>query len=160
LAELKQLFWREAERNRVLPLLGSICVFFGILPPLPTVTRYAFAGDVQNVQKGLVPRIAGRSYAIEAELAVPEGGAEGVIVANAAFRVGWALRGDGRGPPPHSPPSPGAETKKQVAPEPVPTGAVSVKMLFDADEPKPGAGGNVTLWANGRQIGEGRLDKT
>ena len=33
-------------------------------------------------------------------------------------------------------------------------------MLFDADEPKPGAGGNVTLWANGRQIGEGRLDKT
>ena len=30
-------------------------------------------------------------------------------------------------------------------------------MLFEADEPKPGAGGNVTLWANDRQIGEGRL---
>ena len=59
LAELKELFWQEAERNRALPLLGSICVFFGILPPLPTVTRYTFAGDVQNVQKGLVPRIAG-----------------------------------------------------------------------------------------------------
>ncbi len=35
LAELKELFWAEAERNRALPLLGSICVFFGILPPLP-----------------------------------------------------------------------------------------------------------------------------
>ena len=34
LAELKELFWQEAERNRALPLLGSICVFFGILPPL------------------------------------------------------------------------------------------------------------------------------
>ncbi len=55
LAELKELFWQEAERNRALPLLGSICVFFGILPPLPTVTRYTFAGDVQNIQKGLVP---------------------------------------------------------------------------------------------------------
>ena len=39
LAELKELFWAEAERNRALPLLGSICVFFGILPPIPTVTR-------------------------------------------------------------------------------------------------------------------------
>ena len=96
LAELKELFWAEAERNRVLPLLGSICVFFGILPPLPTVTRYTFAGDVQNIQKGLVPRIAGRSYAIEAELVVPEGGAEGVILANADFIGGfglWAGRG-------------------------------------------------------------------
>ena len=33
-------------------------------------------------------------------------------------------------------------------------------MLFEADEPKPGSGGNVTLWANGEQIGEGRIDKT
>ena len=33
-------------------------------------------------------------------------------------------------------------------------------MLFEADETKPGSGGDVTLWANGEQIGEGRLDKT
>jgi arylsulfatase len=33
-------------------------------------------------------------------------------------------------------------------------------MLFEADEPKPGSGGKVTLWANDEQIGEGRLDKT
>ena len=29
LAELKELFWSEAERNRVLPLLGGMSVFFG-----------------------------------------------------------------------------------------------------------------------------------
>ncbi len=97
LAELKELFWVEAERNRVLPLLGCLSVFYGILPPLPTVTRQTFAGDVQNVQKGLVPRIAGRSYAIEAELTVPEGGAEGVLVANADFIGGWALWVDEQG---------------------------------------------------------------
>jgi arylsulfatase len=33
-------------------------------------------------------------------------------------------------------------------------------MLFEVDEPKPGSGGNVTLWANGEQIGEGRVEKT
>jgi len=160
LAELKQLFWQEAERNHVLPLLGSICVFFGMLPPLPTVTRFAFAGDVQNVQKGLVPRIAGRSYAIEAELTVPAGGAEGVIVANADFIGGWGLWVDADGLLNHTYSFLGVEKYRQTSTKPVPSGEVTVKMLFEADQPKPGAGGNVTLWANGEQIGEGRLDKT
>jgi len=32
--------------------------------------------------------------------------------------------------------------------------------LFEIDEPKPGAGGKVTLWANDRQIGEGTMPHT
>ncbi len=160
LAELKELFWHEAERNRALPLLGSIAVFYGILPPLPTVTRFTFAGDVQNIQKGLVPRIAGRSYAIEAELEVPEGGAEGVIVANADFIGGFSLWVDEKGLLNHTYSFLGVEAYKQVSETPIPTGDVSVKMLFEADEPKPGSGGNVTLWANGEQVGGGRIDKT
>jgi arylsulfatase len=160
LAELKELFWEEAERNRVLPILGSISVFFGILPPLPTVTRFEFAGDVQNVQKGLVPRVAGRSYAIEAELHVPQAGAEGVIVSFADFIGGYALWVDAKGLLNHSYSFLGVETYKQVSTEPLPSGDVKVEMLFEADEAKPGAGGNVTLWANGEQIGEGRLEKT
>jgi len=159
-AELKELFWQEAERNRVLPLLGSIAVFFGILPPLPTVTRFTFAGDVQNIQKGLVPRVAGRSYAIEAELEIPEGGAEGVILANADFIGGFGLWVDSEGKLNHTYSFLGVETYKQTSMRPLPAGEVSVKMLFETDEPKPGSGGNVTLWANGEQIGEGRLDKT
>jgi hypothetical protein len=71
LAELKELWWAEAERNRALPLLGGMSIFFGLLPPLPTITWYTFAGDVPNVQRGMVPRVDGRSYAIEAELEVP-----------------------------------------------------------------------------------------
>ena len=160
LAELKELFWQEAERNRVLPLLGSICVFFGILPPLPTVTRYTFAGDVQNIQKGLVPRIAGRSYAIEAELEIPEGGAEGVILANADFIGGFGLWVDEEGKLNHTYSFLGVESYRQTSTKPLPAGDVTVKMLFEADEPKPGSGGNVTLWANGEQIGEGRVEKT
>ena len=30
-------------------------------------------------------------------------------------------------------------------------------MLFEIDEPKPGTGGKVTLWANDKQIGEGTM---
>jgi arylsulfatase len=160
LAELEALFWEEAERNRVLPLLGCIAVFFGIVPPLPTTTRHTFAGDVQNVQRGLVPRIQGRSYAIEAELEVPETGAEGVLVANADFIGGWALWVDANGHLNHSYSLLGVEQYRQTSTGPIPTGEVTVKMLFESDEARPGSGGDVTLWANGEQIGEGRLDKT
>ena len=91
LAELKELFWQEAERNHVLPLLSGLSIFFGILPPMPTVTRTTFYGDVENIASGMIPRVYGRSYAIEAELVIPEAGAEGVIVAEADEMGGFSL---------------------------------------------------------------------
>jgi hypothetical protein len=159
-AELTELWWAEAERNRVLPLLGGLSVLFGNLPPLPTVTRFTFAGDVQNVQRGMVPRVYGRSYAIEAELTVPPAGAEGVIVANADFIGGFALWVDGDGRLNHTYSFLGVEAYKQVSTEPLPAGETTVKMLFAADEAKPGTGGTVTLHANGKVIGEGKMPHT
>ncbi len=160
LAELKELLWQEAELNHVVPLLAGFAAFFGLVPPMPTVTRFPFAGDVQNIQTTMIPRIIGRSYSIEAELQVPDGGAEGVLIAFADFIGGFALWIDDKGLLNHTYQFLGMETYKQASTKPVPTGDVTVKMLFEADEPKPGAGGRVTLWANDEQIGEGRLDKT
>ena len=37
--ELKDLFWEEAERYKVLPLLATLSTFFGILPPIPDEAR-------------------------------------------------------------------------------------------------------------------------
>ena len=91
LAELKQLFWEEAEKHKVLPLLAGFSVFFGILPPMPTATKRTFYGDVENVLAGMLPRIYGHSYAISADLHIPEGGAEGVIVAEADDMGGFSL---------------------------------------------------------------------
>ncbi len=76
-AELKELFWEEAEKYRVLPLLAALSTFFGMLPPIPSDTKFEFRGDVQNVMSGMLPRIYNRSYSITADLVVPEGGAEG-----------------------------------------------------------------------------------
>ena len=90
-AELKELFWAEAERYQVLPLLATLSTFFGMLPPLPEETRFEFRGDVQNVLSGMIPRIYNHSYAISADLVVPEGGAEGVIVAEADHLGGFSL---------------------------------------------------------------------
>ena len=62
--ELKELFWEEAERYKVLPLLATLSTFFGMLPPIPEETTFEFRGDVQNVMSGMIPRIYNRSYAI------------------------------------------------------------------------------------------------
>jgi arylsulfatase len=160
LAELKELFYAEAARNKALPILGGMAAFFGILPPMPTTTRFAFHGDVQNVSTTVIPRIYGRSYSIEADIHVPEGGAEGVLCAFADFIGGFSLWVDERGHLVHTYQFLGVDTYKQVSDTPIPTGDVLVKMLFEMDEPKPGAGGKVTLLANEDVIGEGRLEHT
>ena len=160
LAELKELFWEEAEKYKVLPLLGGLSVFFGILPPMPVITKTTFYGDVENIAPGVIPRIYGRSYAIEAELAVPDGGAEGVIIAEADEMGGFSLWVDAGGLLHHSYSTMGVDQYKQVATEPLPPGDITIRMQFDADAPKPGTGGNVSLWANDKKIGEGRIERT
>ncbi|MGZ6833533.1 MAG: arylsulfatase, partial [Mycobacteriaceae bacterium] len=157
--ELTRLWWQEAERNRVLPLLGGLAVVFGNLPPLPTTTRFVFKGDVQNVQRGMIPRIYGHSYAIEAKITVPDH-AEGVLVANADFIGGFGLWVDGQRRLHHTYSFLGVETYRQVSTQPIPTGDVTVRMLFESDQPVPGSGGHVRLWANDQLIGEGDMAQT
>ena len=80
----------------------------------------------------MIPRVYGHSYAIEAELSVPEQGAEGVIVAEADEMGGFSLWVD-EGLLHHSYSMMGVEQYKQVSTEPIPTGEVTVRMQFDAD---------------------------
>ena len=148
------------ERGRSPPRAAADGRRVGDVPPLPTQTRFHFAGDVQNIQRGKVPRISGRSYAIEAELSIPEGGAEGVICAYADFIGGFALWVGDDGRLRHTYSLLGVETYKQVAEKPLPPGDVKVTMLFEIDDPKPGSGGAVTLLVGDEAVGTGRLHQT
>lgn len=42
----------------------------------------------------------------------------------------------------------------------LPTGGITVRLEFHADEAEPTTGGDVRLFANGREIGKGRMDHT
>ena len=157
--ELKDLFWEEAERYKVLPLLGALSSFFGMVPPIAQDTTFEFRGDVQNVLPGMIPRIYNRSYTISADLVVPEGGAEGVIVAEADHLGGFTLYvKDGKLT--HTYSMMGVFVYTQVAEEDLPVGEITVRMEFLADGAKPATGGDVTLRVNDRQIGKGRMDFT
>ena len=157
--ELKELFWEEAERYRVLPLLATMSTFFGMLPPIPDDTTFEFRGDVQNVMSGMIPRIYNRSYSITADLVIPDGGAEGVIVAEADHLGGFTLYvKDGKLT--HTYSMMGVFIFQQVADEALPTGDVTVRMEFAADAAKPATGGDVTLFIDDRPVGKGRMDHT
>ena len=146
-AELRELFWQEAERYQVLPLLATLSSFFGQLPPLPETTKLEFRGDVQNVLSGMIPRVYNHSYTISADLVVPDGGAEGVIVAEADHLGGFSLFVED-GKLTHTYSMMGVFIFRQQATEPLPAGEVNVRMEFAADAPKPATGGQVTLYVN------------
>lgn len=83
-----------------------------------------------------------------------------MIVANADFMGGFALWVDEQRHLHHTYSFLGVETYRQVSSEPLPTGDVTVRMLFDSHQPVAASGGRVTLWADDRLIGEGELPQT
>jgi arylsulfatase len=157
--ELQELFWREAEKYDVLPLLGGLTTFFGMTPPPPTQSQFTYYGDVQNVASGVIPRIFNHSYTISADLEIPHGGAEGVIVAEADHLGGFSLFvQDGKLK--HTYSFVGVMEFKQESEAPLPTGTVNVRMEFAADAPTPATGGQATLYVDDEVVGSGRIEHT
>ncbi len=147
-----QLFWEEAERYNVLPLLGGLSSFYGIVPPIPKESKFTYRGSIENVAAGMIPRIYNHSYTISADLVVPDGGAEGVIVAAFDHLGGFGLYvQDGKLKHHYS--MLGVLEYTQESEGPLPTGEVTVEMVFAADAPKPATGGEVTLLVNGERGG-------
>jgi arylsulfatase A-like enzyme len=157
--ELRGLFWQEAEKYKVLPLLATLSAFFGIAPPLPDVSRIEYRGGVQNVMSGMIPRIYNHSYTISADLVVPADRAEGVIVAEADHLGGFSLFVED-GKLTHTYSMMGVFVYRQQAPDRLPAGEVNVRMEFAADAPKPATGGQVTLLVDDKPVASARIDHT
>ena len=155
--ELQELWWQEAERNRVLPLMAGFSVIYGILPPLPTQTRFTFAGDVQNVNWGMIPRIYGRSYSIEADLVVPESEERRASSSRwPTSSAGFGLWVDGDGILRHTYSLLGVDTYKQASSSPLP---VRRRAREDAvrvgRRTSLGAAGTSRSSSTTKQVGEG-----
>ena len=121
--------------------------------------HYTYYGDVQNIASGIAPGLRPLLHDHRGP-EIPDGGAEGVIIAEADHLGGFSLFvKDGKllG---HRTSMTGVFVYKQEADEPLPTGAVTVRMEFQADRPAPATGGDVLLIANEREVGKGRLDFT
>jgi len=168
LAALKTLFWTEAERYGVTPLLAPLAVAWGIRPPDAGRTSFTYFPGTENIAPGMIPNIYNRSYSISADLDVPRNtcfvwwcvGTDGVIVANGSFLGGFSLYVMG-GRLRYTYSFQGLKLDTIVASEPLPTGKVRVGYDFTADTPgKMATGGTGRLFVNGAQVAEGRIENT
>ena len=80
----------------------------------------------------MIPRIYNHSYTISADLVIPPGGAEGVIVAEADHLGGFSLFVD-EGKLTHTYSMMGVFVYRQKAEEVLPEGEVTIRMEFAAD---------------------------
>jgi arylsulfatase len=90
---------------------------------------------------------------------VPEGGGEGVIIAQGGAYAGWSLYlHEGR--PAYCYNFFGLQRFKIYGEHPVPAGEHQIRMEFAYDGGGLGKGGDVTLYLDGDKVGEGRVEHT
>ncbi len=91
--ELEKLFWKEAERNQVLPMDST--TFTRSILPRPNLsagrTVFTYSGEVTGTPNGNAPNILASSYNIKAEVEIPEGGAEGILVTHGGRFTGYGF---------------------------------------------------------------------
>lgn len=160
LAELKRLFWEDAEKYHVTPLMAGLASFFGEGPRPAERSRFTFYPGTENIGPGMIPRIYNRSFSLTADLEVPEAGAEGVIVAESDVMGGFSLYvQDGKLRYTYS--FLGLAVPTLIASKPLPTGRIRVKYEFTADKPgTPATGGRGRLFINDEPAGENHLAST
>jgi arylsulfatase len=80
--ELSDLFWKEAAKYEVLPLDASVAA--RLVSPRPNLTAgrtlFTWSGEMTGTPNGDAPFILNSSYTFTAEVEIPQGGAEGMIV--------------------------------------------------------------------------------
>jgi arylsulfatase len=82
LKEMENLFWTEAEKYQVLPLDTSVAT--RLVTPRPSLTAgrntFTWSGEITGTPNGDAPFILDTSYNFKADVEIPQGGAEGMIV--------------------------------------------------------------------------------
>jgi arylsulfatase len=93
LKELQALFAEEAEKYQVFPLDNR--AFVRLLTPRPSATAgktvFTYKGEKFGIPTGDAPSILNRDYTITADITVPKGGAEGMIVTLGGRFGGYGL---------------------------------------------------------------------
>jgi arylsulfatase A-like enzyme len=163
LAELQRLFLIEAAKYNVLPLDDRRAERFipelAGRPSLIKGSRQLLFGGMGRLTENSVVNIKNKSHAVTAEIKVPDGGAEGVVIAQGGSIGGWSLYLKDRKPR-YCYNLLGMQRFYVDTGEEVPAGTHQVRMEFAYDGPGMGKGGNVTLYLDGDKIGEGKIAGT
>jgi arylsulfatase len=157
LAELTELWWREAERYQVLPLNNS--------PGLGgdrryRKTRYEYFDGVGPVAEAAAPNLKNRPFAIACVLDVPaEGDVTGALVAHGGHAGGYVLYVKDRRL--HYTYNFVASKVQTVSAQvELPAGPVVARMVFSPGDGGIGRGGTAQLYYDDVPVGEGEIRRT
>ena len=163
LAELQRLFLAEAEKYNVLPLDDRRFERFNPdiagRPKLVHGTSQVLFGRMGRLTENSIVALKNKSHAITAQVSVPDGGANGVILSQGGAFGGIALYAkDGKLAFCYN--LFGLQRFKVYGADPIPAGDHQVRMEFAYDGGGLGRGGDVTLFVDGEQVGAGRVEGT
>jgi arylsulfatase len=169
LKEMQALFLTEAAKYQVLPLDNT--GFSRLLTPRPSAvagkTVFTYTGPNENIPVGNAPSILDRDYTITADITVPQGEAEGMIVTLGGRFGGYGLyllkgkpvfdynlldlkhyRWEG-GPLGHG-----------LLADALKPGKHTIVFDFKYDGPGPGKGGEGVFKVDGNEIARKKMDHT
>lgn len=164
LKEMQDLFMQQAIRYRVLPIddrgVERVNAATAGRPDLMgDRTSLTLSEGMDSMSENVFINIKNRSFSITAEIEVPEGGANGVILAQGGRFGGWSLYlKDSK--PSYAYSFIGLEEYKVAATKPVAPGRATVRMNFDYDGGGLGKGGVASLLVNGQEVASGRIERT
>ncbi|QDU56124.1 arylsulfatase [Aeoliella mucimassa] len=161
LDELVKLFFAEAARYQVLPLDDRKTERLNVdNRPSLTEGRTTFVyPNLLRLPEGASPDLKHRSHELIAEVVIPEGGAEGVLMTQGGRFAGYGMYVKDNRLTYHYNLA-GVETYTITSDQPLPTGEVTLKVVYKSDSNKPFAGADVALFANDKAIGSGRVEKS
>src|SRR6201991_5025174 len=163
LRELQRLWLIEATRYNVLPIDDRVVEKMnpdtaGRPVLIRGTTQLLFRG-MGRLSENCVLNIKNKSHSVTAEIEVPETGAEGVIIAQGANIGGWSLYAK-NGKLKYCYNVAGVHHFYVESAEELPKGGHQVRMEFAYAGGGLGKGGQVTLYVNGKQVGEGTIPMT
>ena len=164
LKELQDLFMKEAERYRVLPIDDRLLVRFDpamagrpdLMAGRKSLTVYeGMTGMMENA----FINVKNQSVTITADVDIPAGGANGVILAQGGRFGGWSLYvKDGK--PAYTYNWVGLQQYTTNATERLAPGKAKVRLEFAYDGNGRGKGGTTTIYVNDKKVGSGRVENT
>jgi hypothetical protein len=163
LASLQRLWLIEAIKYNVLPMDDRTGERLNPdIAGRPTLIRgdsQLFFPGMGRLSENSVVSIKNKSFSVTAEVDVPAGGVEGVIIAQGGRFGGWCLYAkDGKAKFVYN--VLGIQEFPTQATVPIPEGKHQVRMEFGYDGGGLAKGGDVTLYYDGTEVGTGRVEVT
>jgi len=165
LKQMQNLFYLEAAKYNVLPLDNTTLARWNSPKPSLTSgrTTFTYSGPLANVPSSTAPHILNRSYTITAEVTIPSGGAEGMIVTQGGRFGGYGLFlskgefGFGRGKVVFLYNLLDLKRTVWAGPELSP-GKHSIVFDYKIDGPGLGKGGTGVLYVDGKEVARNTME--